>query len=116
MTYHFRVDHWYQDRVSLELSRREAEELRLRPTEVMEHARRNLRNWSVRNQHAPSLLKCYAEWGRILDQGVEAVCRVLVDQTDDGQRLRQSSPFAGVLSPREVWEIKRRIRHDQTAA
>jgi hypothetical protein len=27
-------------------------------------------------------------------------------------RMRQSSPFAGVLSPREVWEIK---KHHATA-
>jgi len=40
----------------------------------------------------------------------------LTTQSDEGQRLRQNSPFAGVLPPQEVWEIKRRMRNDQTAA
>ena len=38
------------------------------------------------------------------------IAEVLVAMTDEGQRLRQNSPFAGVLPAAEVWEIKRRIR------
>ena len=26
--------------------------------------------------------------------------------TDEGQRIRQGSPFVGVLTPKEVWEVK----------
>jgi CRISPR/Cas system-associated endoribonuclease Cas2 len=38
----------------------------------------------------------------------------LCAETEEGQRLRQNSPFAGVLSPAEVWEIKSRLRRHAT--
>lgn len=102
--------------MSLELARRVAAELMSRPDEVMGLARENLARWRDRNRDAPSLLRCYAEWSLILDRGVEAVRSALLSETDEGQRLRQNSPFAGVVPYREVWEIKRRLKHDQTAA
>ena len=40
----------------------------------------------------------------------------LAAETETGQRLRQNSPFAGILSPDEVWEIKLRHRHATSAA
>ena len=36
----------------------------------------------------------------------------LTAETDEGQRLRQNSPFPGIIPPEEVWEIK--ARHRQT--
>jgi len=38
----------------------------------------------------------------------------LIAETDEGQRLRQNSPFAGVHRPQEVWQIKSQIRHHET--
>jgi hypothetical protein len=104
------VNHSGTDEVSLSLARRVAERLRARP-ELLEIARTNLRRWQQRNADSPSLLRCYAEWEAILEQPLEEVLALLVSETEEGQRLRQSSPFAGVLSPKEVWEIKNRQRH-----
>ncbi len=105
------MDHSYQDRVSLELHRRIAEQLGTRP-EWMVLARDNIRRWRIQNAHLPRFLRCYDEWEAILDRGVEHICRVLTDSSDEGQRLRQSSPFPGTLTAREVWEIKARMRDE----
>jgi len=110
------MGHERQDRVSLELARRIAAGLAEHP-EWVELARRNLDRWACRNSDSPGLLRCYAEWAALLKRPVEEVCAVLTAQTDEGQRLRQNSPFAGVLSPSEVWEIKRsHSRHETTPA
>ncbi|MDR3456650.1 MAG: hypothetical protein P4N60_04335 [Verrucomicrobiae bacterium] len=109
------MNHSEIDQVSLELARRVAERLRGQP-EVIDFARANLVRWSQQNNFAPSLLRCYAEWQQILSRPVEEVCALLCSESDDAQRLRQNSPFAGVLSPAEVWEIKSRFRHAPATA
>jgi len=62
------------------------------------------------------LLRCYAEWQAILSRPLADICELLCAETDDGQRIRQSSPFAGVLSPAEVWKIKSACRHATVTA
>ena len=103
------------DKVSLSLACRVAERLRARP-ELLEVARANLSRWKQRNADSPSLLRCYAEWEAILARPLEEICGLLVGESEQGQRLRQNSPFAGVLSPAEVWEIKNRQRHATASA
>jgi hypothetical protein len=103
------MTHQVRDQVSLELAKRVARELSLHPERV-ETARSNLDRWSRLNHDSPALLICYAEWREILGRPLDDVIAVLVDPGERGQRLRQNSPFAGVLSPREVWEIKRGFR------
>ena len=103
------------DKVSLAMARRIAERLRARP-ELLEVARTNLARWKQRNADSPSLLRCYGEWESILTHPLEQICVLLVAETEEGQRLRQNSPFAGVLSPAEVWEIKERQRHAAPSA
>ncbi len=107
------MGHELQDRASLEMGRRIAAGLPEHP-EWIELARRNLKRWAERNADTPSLLRCYAEWSALLELPVSEICAILTAQTDEGQRLRQNSPFAGVLSPQEVWDIKRRCRHEAT--
>ncbi|GMV97924.1 MAG: hypothetical protein AMXMBFR83_22770 [Phycisphaerae bacterium] len=108
------MGHEIQDRSSLEMARRIAAGLPDHP-EWLELARANLERWSRLNRDAPGLLRCYDEWRELLRLPVERICALLTAQTDEGQRLRQNSPFAGVLTPREVWDIKARCRHDQSA-
>ncbi|MBX3377726.1 MAG: hypothetical protein KF678_12070 [Phycisphaeraceae bacterium] len=109
------MGHEYQDRVSLEMARRVALGLPSNP-EWITLARENLARWKQVNHDAPGLLRAYSEWESILDRPVAEICGVLLQETDEGQRLRQNSPFAGVLSAAEVWDIKRRVRHEQNAA
>ena len=102
------VQHDRHDRVSLELARHIAGGLRSHP-EWIEQARQNLARWSKLNADSPQLLRSYDEWRSILAGPVESIVAVLIAETDEGQRLRQNSPFAGVLAAQEVWEIKRRF-------
>ena len=108
MLYTWGMLHEVHDRVGMELARRIAEGLMTHP-EWIALAKGNLERWSRLNRDAPGLLACYREWGEILDKPVEEIIGVLLDPTDLGQRLRQNSPFAGVLSPSEVWGIKRGV-------
>jgi hypothetical protein len=109
------MNHSETDQVSLELARRVAERLRGQP-EIIDFARANLTRWSLRNASAPSLLRCYAEWQQVLTRPIEEVCTLLCSESENAQRLRQNSPFAGVLTPTEVWEIKSRLRHATATA
>ena len=109
------MGHEIQDQVSLELARRVVAGLPQHP-EWLELARANLERWSRQNKNAPSLLRCYAEWRELLSRPVEEICSALTAETEEGQRLRQNSPFAGVLPPEEVWEIKSRLRRHATSA
>jgi len=109
------MNHLETDKVSLELARSVAERLRWQP-EVLDIARANLARWARLNSGSPSLLRCYAEWREILAHPADEICRLLCSESDNGQRLRQNSPFAGVLTPAEVWEIKARFRHAPATA
>lgn len=109
------MDHGLQDAVSLELARRIADGLGQHP-EWLDLARCNLERWSQQNGNVPSLLRCYDEWRALLRRPVTEICAALTTESEDGQRIRQNSPFAGVLPPLEVWAIKARVRHVTPAA
>jgi hypothetical protein len=109
------MNHSETDQVSLELARRVAEKLRWQP-ELIDFARANLARWSQRNHSTPSLLRCYSEWQQILSRPPEEIRTLLCSESDEAQRLRQNSPFAGVLTPAEVWEVKSRFRHASSTA
>ena len=85
-------------------------------TVVLLIAHGNLARWTSLNASAPSLLRCYAEWREILNRPLEEICSLLTLETEEARRLRQNSPFAGVLSAQEVWELKQRFRHATTPA
>lgn len=103
------------DRASLEMGRRIAAGLPTRP-DWPALAKDDLARWKTRNAGAPGLLRCYAEWEAVLFRPLPEIIGVLTDASHEGQRLRQRSPFAGNLSPREVWEIKPRAWGDQSAS
>ena len=107
--------HEQTDEISLAMGRRIASRLSRQP-ELLRIARDNLDRWVKLNADAPGLLHCYAEWRGILDRPLEEICDLLRSDSEEGRRLRQNSPFAGVLSPREVWELKRRSHHETAAA
>jgi excisionase family DNA binding protein len=70
------------------------------PERAVDVARRNLRR--LQQQHprgrAHTVL---AEWARLLDGPIEPVLDVLTSRSQRGIELRQSSPFAGLLTERE---------------
>ncbi len=50
------------------------------------------------------------EWLDILQQPWDQIREVLLDESENGKRLRQSDPFCGILTPRERWEIYREFK------
>ena len=91
------------DRRSLALAQAVADVIDRDPTGVdLDRARTTCRRWY---QETPS--PAVEEWGRILGLEWEAIRQRLLDPGEEGRRLRQSSPFCGILSPRERWEIYR---------
>jgi hypothetical protein len=79
--------------------------------EGLRRARETCARWSRENP-APAIV----EWLTILQEDWDSVRLMLLDTSQNGQRLRQSSPFCGILTPQERWEIYRRFAHEQTAA
>jgi len=67
-------------------------------------ARKKCARWFHDNP-APVL----AEWLVILNQEWDKVRAVLLNEHEEGRRLRQSSPFCGILSPKMRWDIYRRF-------
>jgi len=109
--------HEVHDEISLEMGRRVASRLRDQPA-LLQVARDNLARWLSQNADAPALVRCYREWQAVLDRPLGDICQILCDDAGEGRRLRQNSPFAGVLPPSEVWSLKAAIRqrHAKTAA
>lgn len=50
------------------------------------------------------------EWLTLLDKPWDEVRAILLDESDEGQRLRQTDPFCGILTPAERWQIYREAR------
>lgn len=76
------------------------------PEAVLGKARRNLHAWiQRRNESAPGI---FQEWLDLLTRmSAREIADFIVSESEQATRMRQSSPFAGVLSPQEVWAIKR---------
>ncbi|MET0648330.1 MAG: hypothetical protein ABW208_17090 [Pyrinomonadaceae bacterium] len=98
--------HAFLDEFALAYHRAVADRLRAEPEGVLEHARRNLDRWTEGDAFGPGEQASLDEWRRILDEAdVNRLVEVITDASDDGQRLRSSSPFVGALSPEERLEI-----------
>jgi hypothetical protein len=50
------------------------------------------------------------EWQRLLERSWDDIRAILLDESNEGQRLRQTDPFCGILTPSERWEIYRGMR------
>jgi hypothetical protein len=50
-------------------------------------------------------LPVFLEWTRILDGPIDEIRAILISPSENARWLRQSSPFAGILEPRERWKI-----------
>jgi hypothetical protein len=69
---------------------------------LLEKARGNLRRWQERNASQSPAQK---EWEGILKGTPDQVARFLVERSETATRLRQSSPFAGILTEPERLNI-----------
>lgn len=84
----------------------------LKNPELMDKARENLQKYleQFARDNRP-LPKALSEWQDILkNQSLETVLEFLVSSDESAVRLRQSSPFAGILTPKERWKIYETFR------
>ncbi len=90
-----RSHEWIDER-SLALHEAVAAKLQREP-KLVELARANLKRWLAQESAAPLL-----EWQRLLDiLPLPKLLELLRSPDEDATRLRQSSPFAGLLTPAE---------------
>jgi hypothetical protein len=83
-----------------------AERLRERPDAVIELARQNLNRWLEGDALGPGERQSVEEWQKLLDLSeVSQLIGIITDTSDEGQRLRSSSPFVGALTPEERLEL-----------
>jgi len=83
------------------LDRAIAERLGAQP-EILANARRRVEDWLASREGQ----RFYArKWAEILAGDASSVAAFLVDRGELAVELRQSSPFAGALNPRERWKI-----------
>lgn len=89
------------DLFNLMLHRVVAEKLRQNPHFVLQFAGNNLDRWAKKNNNF-----ALSEWREILEnRTLEEIIEIISKDTDQGQRLRSSSPFAGILSEEEREKI-----------
>lgn len=75
--------------------------------EVLEKARRRVEAWVAAGAGAPFYAR---RWAQVLAGDPASIAAFLVEQSELADELRQSSPFAGALRPRERWTIWRETR------
>src|SRR6478735_5139274 len=91
--------HGVVDRINAEQDRRIAARLR-RDGRALRMAQSNLRRWMARDGR--NIRGCFQEWHQILTRlSRREIADFLCTDTPMARRLRQSSPFAGVLSDTE---------------
>lgn len=98
--------HAFLDEFALAYHRAVAERLRAEPEAVLERARGNLNRWTEGDTFGAGEQASLEEWRDILGEAdVDRLIKIMTDTSDEGQRLRSSSPFVGALSPQERLEI-----------
>lgn len=66
---------------------------------LLDRARANLASWRARYGDSPP--RALDEWQAILERPWPEIAGLITDPGETAARLRQSSPFAGVLTPAE---------------
>lgn len=101
--------HERADDRSLRLHREVARRLQVDPG-LLSKARERVEIWARDSAAHPEYI---AAWRSVLAQGLPTVLEVLEDPGERGQALRQVSPFAFVLRPRERWQLLRSWAQDE---
>ncbi|GMU51582.1 MAG: hypothetical protein AMXMBFR33_07280 [Candidatus Xenobia bacterium] len=101
MNPHQRIDDWTLAMMREIVARIDADPAR----SGLEKARATARRW-----HSQHPNRAVAEWLGLLELSWEELRPILLDEGEEGQRLRSSAPFAGILSPRERLDLFRSYR------
>ncbi len=104
----------FVDYFSMMLHRVVVEKMLSDEAKVLQTARNNLARWLKSESFAGNERFALLEWQEILENSTtEEIRRIITQDTDEGQRLRSSSPFVGVLSETErekIWSECAEIR------
>jgi hypothetical protein len=87
---------------SLELHRCVAKKLRKNPS-LLSIPMGNLKRWLSKNPG--NATDSFLEWQRVLRQPLEKILDILTADDEEGRRLRQSTPFTGILTEKERSKI-----------
>jgi len=69
----------------------------------------NIERWTRQRGYLP---RCHAEWKELIERHPwERLREILLEESDEGQRLRSSHPFKGLVT-----ETERRAIHDAARA
>jgi hypothetical protein len=100
------------DRRSLAMHQMIAEKIRQTPA-LFNVALDNVQRWKAMaaGDKVPSYL---TEWEHILKKGQGVALAKATEASEDATRLRQSTPFAGVLQPKERWEFLRKWKESSS--
>jgi hypothetical protein len=100
-------DHQRLEARSLAMHCLVAKKLQANPA-LIDQARKTLERWKA--QAAKPLPSVLSEWEQILESSQEDVASFVVSTHEDATRLRQSSPFTGILTLEERTEIYEAFR------
>jgi hypothetical protein len=103
--------HDWIDQRSLALDLLIAERLAAQP-ELLERARQTLERWI--GQRRPDPPAVFLEWRGILRRPLSDILDLLRSDSEDARRLRQSSPFCGILSQEERLKVLREYETPRT--
>lgn len=73
---------------------------------LVERARRRLRRWRASDRVHPRWIE---EWERVLSKPLPQIAKTISADTARARELRQTSPFAGVLSQQERRQLTRAV-------
>lgn len=107
-----------EDRRSVAFHRAIAKKLMREPAETVERARRNMAKFaSVVDVSHPCAAELVSTWWRWLALPPAELARRIVEEDGWLERdMRQSSPFAGVLTEQERYRVLADFRRDEQAA
>ncbi len=91
-------DHRLIDERSLAFERLVARKLRENPA-LLNKARNNLQRWL--STCSPSVRPALIEWQNLVDSPFDVLLSTLEAEDERSTRLRQSSPFCGIISQEE---------------
>lgn len=73
---------------------------------MLETACKRVEEWCSTGSVAPHYANA---WRRVLRLAPNEIAQLLCDQGEEARALRQVTPFAGVIAPRERWRIWREV-------
>ena len=104
------VDHSFIDQRSLAFHVAIAEKLRLQP-ELLKGVHDRLKKISSDSRLSYSTRDAYREWLEFIEQpSLKEVLAFLVDPSEEANRLRQATPFSGILSRRAGGDYRSKRR------